>query len=81
MIVEADGVLDPLPGAHSDDQSNDHAWPDTCQRHTRQTLARSTRTGKDGDDRLVDGLDLLLLQQVACKERDDEEDDQDEERP
>lgn len=31
------------------------------------------RTCKDGDDRLVDGLNLLLLEQIAREERRDQE--------
>ena len=36
---------------------------------------------EDGDDGLMDGLDLLLLQHVAGEEGNDQEHDGDEERP
>lgn len=51
------------------------------ERFDRGNLDAGMRTCKDGDDRLVDGLNLLLLEQVAREKRRDQEAYRDEDGP
>lgn len=62
LVVEADAVLDGCAWSHPDGQANDHAC--ACQICGVVGTERD-RTSKDGNDRLVDGLYFLKLQDIT----------------
>jgi hypothetical protein len=53
------------------------ACHDDCAGAAEAKAGVGQRTGKDGEDGLVDGLDLARVQDVAGEEGDDEQDDED----